>query len=107
MCVNRTLVYTGYIVFQLFDILHILHIDDSIAVNWLILMESNYRSSCAYHNSTHAADVMQAAAYLCNKDRLMVSADFPWYELCITVNGDENSWSNNLIVSSFQPFAEF
>jgi high affinity cAMP-specific and IBMX-insensitive 3',5'-cyclic phosphodiesterase 8 len=76
MCENRSLVYCGYIIFQLFDIQHILHIDESIAVNWLTLMESNYHSSCAYHNSTHAADVMQAAAYLCNQDRLLVSEDY-------------------------------
>lgn len=85
MCLNRALVYSGYIIFQLFDIQHILRIDESVAINWLTLMESNYRSSCAYHNSTHAADVMQAAAYLCNQDRLMVSEYYSIAFHCVVI----------------------
>jgi len=37
-------------------------------LNWLTLVESYYRPN-PYHNSTHAADVMQATAYFLRKPK--------------------------------------
>ena len=48
-----------------FGILNLFKIDEVILRNWLSTIESHYRVSNTYHNSTHAADVLQAAAYFC------------------------------------------
>ena len=37
------------------------------------LIENNYHSSNAYHNSTHAADVLHATAVFLAKERVKVS----------------------------------
>lgn len=49
-----------------------LQINEQILVNWLQLIEANYHSTNSYHNSTHAADVLQATAYFLAKDKLKV-----------------------------------
>jgi len=66
-------VHVGYTLFQHFDVMAILNIDDSIAINWLTLMESYYHSTVTYHTSTHAADVAQACGYLYSQNKTMVS----------------------------------
>uniref|UniRef100_A0A915DJJ0 Phosphodiesterase n=1 Tax=Ditylenchus dipsaci TaxID=166011 RepID=A0A915DJJ0_9BILA len=40
---------------------------DNIA-RWLTVIEANYQSGNAYHNATHAADVLQATSYFLNSD---------------------------------------
>lgn len=40
---------------------------DTIA-RWLTIIEANYQSSNAYHNATHAADVLQATSYFLNAE---------------------------------------
>ena len=38
--------------------------------NWLTVVEVNYNAHNSYHNSTHAADVLQAIARFMRTDRL-------------------------------------
>ena len=35
---------------------------------WLTIIEANYQSGNAYHNATHAADVLQATSYFLSSD---------------------------------------
>ena len=42
-----------------FEVTKTLKIEDSILQNWLTLIEANYHSDNSYHNSSHAADVLQ------------------------------------------------
>ena len=61
----RPLFYLGFDILVEFGILNLFKIDEVILRNWLSTIESHYRVSNTYHNSTHAADVLQAAAYFC------------------------------------------
>jgi len=58
-----------------FEVTKTLRIEESTLQNWLTLIEANYHSSNSYHNSTHAADVMQATAYFLEKDRIKCMMD--------------------------------
>jgi len=62
---HRPLFYLGFDILVEFGILNLFKIEETTLRNWLGLIESNYRSSNTYHNSTHAADVLQASAYFC------------------------------------------
>ena len=42
-----------------FEATKTLKIEDSVLQNWLTLIEANYHSANSYHNSSHAADVLQ------------------------------------------------
>jgi high affinity cAMP-specific and IBMX-insensitive 3',5'-cyclic phosphodiesterase 8 len=53
-----------------FDVCDYLKIDETTLVNWLTLMESNYRASNPYHNSTHASDVLHATAYFLSTNKV-------------------------------------
>lgn len=59
---RRPLIWLGMSVFAKFSVHTSLEVDDTIISNWLQLIESHYQDN-PYHNSTHAADVMQATAY--------------------------------------------
>lgn len=48
--------------FVRFGVAQILNTDEATLRNWLTLIEANYHSSNSYHNSTHAADVLQVSA---------------------------------------------
>ena len=50
-------------IFRQFDVCGVLNIESGVLAAWLKLMENHYHSSNSYHNSTHAADVLQATAY--------------------------------------------
>lgn len=50
-------------VFKTFEVCDILEVEESVMASWLKLMETHYHRQNAYHNSTHAADVLQATAY--------------------------------------------
>ena len=50
-------------IFKDFGISDVLRVDDTMLAVWLKLMESHYHQRNAYHNSTHAADVLQSTAY--------------------------------------------
>ena len=44
--------------------------DLHILQNWLTLIEANYHATNSYHNSSHAADVLQATAYFLEKEKV-------------------------------------
>ena len=59
-------------ILQRFDVTTTLGIEESILQNWLNMIEANYHSSNSYHNSTHAADVLQASAFFLEQSRIQV-----------------------------------
>ncbi|XP_017040607.1 LOW QUALITY PROTEIN: high affinity cAMP-specific and IBMX-insensitive 3',5'-cyclic phosphodiesterase 8 [Drosophila ficusphila] len=70
------LLYLGMEMFRRFDVFATLNIDENVCKAWLAVIEAHYRKSNTYHNSTHAADVMQATGafitQLTNKDMMMM-----------------------------------
>ncbi|XP_020716286.1 high affinity cAMP-specific and IBMX-insensitive 3',5'-cyclic phosphodiesterase 8 isoform X5 [Ceratitis capitata] len=57
---KRPLLYLGMEMFRRFNVFATLNIDENVCKGWLAIIEANYHSNNSYHNSTHAADVMQA-----------------------------------------------
>ncbi|CAG9563873.1 unnamed protein product [Danaus chrysippus] len=53
-----------------FDVCSALECDERTLLHWLTIIETNYHAVNTYHNSTHAADVLQAVAFFLEKDRL-------------------------------------
>ncbi|CAH0401374.1 unnamed protein product [Chilo suppressalis] len=53
-----------------FDVCATLECDERTLLHWLTVIETNYHAINTYHNSTHAADVLQAVAFFLEKDRL-------------------------------------
>ncbi|XP_013115209.2 high affinity cAMP-specific and IBMX-insensitive 3',5'-cyclic phosphodiesterase 8 [Stomoxys calcitrans] len=72
---RHPLLYLGMEIFRRFDVFATLNVDESICKNWLAIIERNYHADNSYHNSTHAADVMQATgvfiSQLAAKDLVM------------------------------------
>lgn len=68
------LLWLGTSIFDRFNVLQTLNCSQTVARNWLSLIEANYRKN-SYHNSTHAADVMQATAYYLMSERLKTLFD--------------------------------
>jgi len=58
---GRTLLFTGFFLFKKYDLLNKFSIREEVLMYMLSCVEDGYRKSSAvpYHNSTHAADVMQ------------------------------------------------
>lgn len=56
---KHPLVYLGLELFRRFDVFNTFNCDEVTFRSWLIVIESHYHSVNTYHNSTHAADVMQ------------------------------------------------
>ncbi|XP_064618530.1 high affinity cAMP-specific and IBMX-insensitive 3',5'-cyclic phosphodiesterase 8B-like isoform X3 [Lineus longissimus] len=67
---NRPLVYLGLKIFNRFGVGEFLQVNETTLRNWLQVIEANYHSSNPYHNSTHAADVLQATAYFLERDKV-------------------------------------
>ncbi|XP_060805389.1 high affinity cAMP-specific and IBMX-insensitive 3',5'-cyclic phosphodiesterase 8 isoform X3 [Amyelois transitella] len=68
---NRPLAHLGLTLMGgRFDVCGTLECDERTLLHWLTAIESNYHSTNTYHNSTHAADVLQAVAYFLEKERL-------------------------------------
>jgi len=67
---KRPLVWLGMTTLLRFEATKTLKIEDSVLQNWLTLIEANYHSANSYHNSSHAADVLQATAYFLEKSRV-------------------------------------
>lgn len=67
---HRPLVWIGMSLMCRFDIPNTLGCDEQTLQNWLTLIEANYHPDNTYHNSTHAADVLQCTAYFLNQDRI-------------------------------------
>lgn len=56
---KRPLLYIGIELFRRFDFYSTFSIDENTVKSWLAVIEAHYHSVNTYHNSTHAADVMQ------------------------------------------------
>ena len=69
----RPLVYLGIRTMSRFDVCGFLNISETILSNWLNMIEHNYRGTNPYHNSTHAADVLNSTAYFLEREKLKVS----------------------------------
>ncbi|XP_076267488.1 phosphodiesterase 8 isoform X2 [Rhynchophorus ferrugineus] len=67
---RRPLQHLGMNLFHHFDVCNALNCDEKTLSNWLTVIEANYHYENSYHNSTHAADVMQATAGFLEKDRM-------------------------------------
>uniref|UniRef100_A0A8C9F276 Phosphodiesterase n=1 Tax=Pavo cristatus TaxID=9049 RepID=A0A8C9F276_PAVCR len=72
---KRPLVYLGLKVFGRFGVPEFLNCSEATLRAWLQMIEANYHSSNAYHNSTHAADVLHATAFFLGKERVKGSLD--------------------------------
>eukprot|EP01137_Pigoraptor_chileana_P014748 Opistho-2@69780 len=66
----RPLFYLGYALFAKYELFREYSIDPQKFQAWLRAIESGYRSTIPYHNSTHAADVLQSMNYMLNRDAL-------------------------------------
>lgn len=67
---KRPLVWLGMHIFMRFDVASTLGIDTNTLENWLNLVEASYHQQNSYHNSTHAADVLQCTAYFLERQCL-------------------------------------
>lgn len=76
--VVRPLSHLGMKIFQRWKVRDYLQCTESCLRAWLEIVESHYHGDNAYHNSTHAADVLQAAAYYLGKEQIGVSVDSLW-----------------------------
>lgn len=70
MTKKRPLQYLGMNLFNHFEVASVLNCDEKTLFNWLTVIEANYHMENSYHNSTHAADVMQATAGFLEKERM-------------------------------------
>ncbi|XP_018348883.1 PREDICTED: high affinity cAMP-specific and IBMX-insensitive 3',5'-cyclic phosphodiesterase 8A-like isoform X2 [Trachymyrmex septentrionalis] len=67
---GRPLVFLGLTIMNLYHAPATLHCDERTLQNWLAIIEHNYNAENSYHNSTHAADVLQATARFMQSKRL-------------------------------------
>ncbi|XP_011345961.1 high affinity cAMP-specific and IBMX-insensitive 3',5'-cyclic phosphodiesterase 8 isoform X2 [Ooceraea biroi] len=67
---RRPLVFLGLAIMNLFRVPAKLNCDERTVQNWLAIIEHNYNADNSYHNSTHAADVLQATAKFMQSKRL-------------------------------------
>ncbi|XP_069606093.1 high affinity cAMP-specific and IBMX-insensitive 3',5'-cyclic phosphodiesterase 8B isoform X1 [Ranitomeya imitator] len=72
---KRPLVYLGLKIFACFGVCEFLNCSEATLRSWLQIIEANYHASNAYHNSTHAADVLHATAFFLQKDNVKTSLD--------------------------------
>ncbi|XP_075694754.1 high affinity cAMP-specific and IBMX-insensitive 3',5'-cyclic phosphodiesterase 8B isoform X3 [Rhinoderma darwinii] len=72
---KRPLVYLGLKIFACFGVCEFLNCSEATLRSWLQTIEANYHTSNAYHNSTHAADVLHATAYFLQKENVKVTLD--------------------------------
>ncbi|XP_076376029.1 phosphodiesterase 8 isoform X3 [Megalopta genalis] len=67
---RRPLLFLGMTIMNLYRVPARLNCDEKTVQNWLTVLEMNYRSQNCYHNSTHAADVLQATARFMQSERI-------------------------------------
>ncbi|XP_017795961.1 PREDICTED: high affinity cAMP-specific and IBMX-insensitive 3',5'-cyclic phosphodiesterase 8A-like isoform X2 [Habropoda laboriosa] len=67
---KRPLLFLGMTVMNQFRAPARLGCEEKIVQNWLTMIEMNYQAQNVYHNSTHAADVLQATARFMQSERL-------------------------------------
>ncbi|XP_033212520.1 high affinity cAMP-specific and IBMX-insensitive 3',5'-cyclic phosphodiesterase 8 isoform X1 [Belonocnema kinseyi] len=66
----RPLVFLGLTIMNQYQVAAELGCDERTLQNWLTVIEANYRSENSYHNSSHAADVLQAISKYMKSERL-------------------------------------
>ncbi|KAM5291801.1 high affinity cAMP-specific and IBMX-insensitive 3',5'-cyclic phosphodiesterase 8A [Ctenodactylus gundi] len=69
------LVYLGLETFARFGACQQLNCSEATLKSWLQMIESRYHASNPYHNSTHSADVLHAAAYFLARERIKKTLD--------------------------------
>ncbi|XP_020279370.1 high affinity cAMP-specific and IBMX-insensitive 3',5'-cyclic phosphodiesterase 8 isoform X2 [Pseudomyrmex gracilis] len=67
---RRPLVFLGSAIMNMFQVSAKLNCDERVMRNWLAIIEHNYIAENSYHNSTHAADVLQATARFMQSKRM-------------------------------------
>ncbi|XP_050527670.1 high affinity cAMP-specific and IBMX-insensitive 3',5'-cyclic phosphodiesterase 8-like [Daktulosphaira vitifoliae] len=70
LTMKRPLVHLGMNLLTHFEVHKTLGCDERVLHGWLTVVEGHYHSKNSYHNSTHAADVLQATAMFLEKDRI-------------------------------------
>lgn len=66
----RPLVWLGMTIMTRFEVPRTLNCDEATLQNWLTVIEANYHAINTYHNSTHAADVLQSTAFFLQRNRI-------------------------------------
>jgi high affinity cAMP-specific and IBMX-insensitive 3',5'-cyclic phosphodiesterase 8 len=61
---KQPLVFLGMELFRRFEVFNTFNCDEGTFHAWLMVIESHYHNVNTYHNSTHAADVMQVHYFL-------------------------------------------
>lgn len=106
---SSTLEVLGMELFRRFNVFEQLKIDEGTSLNWLRLIQANYRKENSYHNSTHAADVMQATATFLMSERcshLMSPLDKVACLLAAAVHDvDHRGRTNQYLSNSLDPLA--
>lgn len=72
---RRPLAYLGMNLLTHYNVNKTLGVDERTLFNWLSVIEQHYHIDNSYHNSTHAADVMQATSVFLDRDRIKRSLD--------------------------------
>ncbi|XP_012867313.1 PREDICTED: high affinity cAMP-specific and IBMX-insensitive 3',5'-cyclic phosphodiesterase 8A [Dipodomys ordii] len=72
---NRPLTYLALKTYARFRICDFLNCPEATLRAWLEVIEANYHADNPYHNSTHAADVLQATAYFLSRERVKEALD--------------------------------
>ncbi|XP_065200949.1 high affinity cAMP-specific and IBMX-insensitive 3',5'-cyclic phosphodiesterase 8-like isoform X2 [Planococcus citri] len=70
LSLHRPLCTLGMNVLLNFQLNKILNVDERVIQNWLVEVERHYHARNPYHNSTHAADVLQAIAVFLKKEKV-------------------------------------
>ncbi|XP_044008937.1 high affinity cAMP-specific and IBMX-insensitive 3',5'-cyclic phosphodiesterase 8 isoform X3 [Aphidius gifuensis] len=81
---RKPLVYLGMNLMCRFNVPARLNCDEKTLLNWLTVIEYNYHLENSYHNSTHAADVLQATARFMQSDRLQMILE-PMDEVAVLI----------------------
>lgn len=80
---HRCLSYLGMAILGRFQLHKTLGCSEAVLQNWLTLIEANYKRSNAYHNSTHAADVLHSAAYFLEQETIKEMCDGVDEAICL------------------------
>eukprot|EP00842_Homolaphlyctis_polyrhiza_P007008 jgi/Hompol1/897/HPOL_005453-RA len=67
---GHALYFLGWFLFREHGFADQLNVDETKFRNWLIRIESGYRRSNTYHNSTHAADVTHSMNYFATRPQI-------------------------------------
>ncbi|KAI1715074.1 3'5'-cyclic nucleotide phosphodiesterase domain-containing protein [Ditylenchus destructor] len=65
---HHPLTHLGIKIFERWNVPETLRCSTDSLARWFQVIEANYQSGNAYHNATHAADVLQATSHFLNSD---------------------------------------